>query len=101
MEKGQASSVKGNRSVEDRNRAIFGIPKNWMAMVRKLHAQLMRPTRLRPEFEQCQTARRAPALKVQKRLPGFGRIRGNHVDTAFFLILAQPIFQAAGQTGDL
>ena len=51
---------------------------------------------LRPDFQPGQIAVASPAAIVQERLPGSRGVGPDNFNTAFVLILEQPIFQTAG-----
>ena len=68
-----------------------------MAVMRELHAQLMRAASLRPDLQPGQTAMHGAALIVQQSLPGALVAALHDLDAAAVFVLAQPVLKRAGR----
>src|SRR5579884_2861899 len=101
MQESQRTSVQADAPAKRANGPILGIAINWMAMMRKLHAQLMRAAGLRADLQPSQSAMHATAMIVQERLPSAFIALLHNLDAAAVFVLAQPIFEGAGSLADL
>src|SRR5262249_31950450 len=76
----------------------LGVAENRVAVVRKLHAELVGPARLRPQFQPRQSAVLAFALEVKQGLTRSRLAWVDDFDAAGISVLAQPILHAPGSS---
>src|SRR5262249_26525526 len=74
VQEGERAGVAGDGGAEGAYGAVARIAVDGMAVMGELNAELMRASRLRPNFEPGQVAMGAAALKVQQRLASPGRM---------------------------